>query len=59
MKFAALIATAAAVKTSDLPKMSMAKKFKRPQLTFAQMKMAVATEYMADPYLMEFFDWLD
>ena len=41
MKFAALVATAAALRTPNLPKMNLAQKFHRPTLSFAQMKSAV------------------
>ena len=41
MKFAALVATAAALRTPDLPKMNLAQKFKRPSLSMAQMKSAI------------------
>ena len=56
MKFAALVATAAALRTPNLPKMSMAQKFNRPQLSFAQMKSAVGQE---DYTVEEVFHWFD
>jgi hypothetical protein len=57
MKFAALIATAAALKTPHLPKASMAQKFGRKGLSLAQAKSAVGQE---DDYTVEeVFNWFD
>ena len=56
MKFAALVATAAALRTPDLPKMSMAQKFGRKGISFAQMKSAVGQD---DYTVEEVFHWFD
>ena len=56
MKFAALVATAAALRTPDLPKMSMAQKFGRKGISFAQMNAAIGQdEYTCE----EVFNWFD
>ena len=56
MKFAALVATAAALRTPDLPKMNLAQKFKRPSLSMAQMKSAIGQD---DYTVEEVFAWFD
>ena len=53
MKFAALIATTAALRTPNLPKMSMAQKF---GLNYAQLKSAVGQEEYT---VEEVFHWFD
>ena len=56
MKFAALVATVAALRTPNLPKMNLAQKFGRPGLSFAQMKSAVGEEEYT---VEEVFHWFD
>merc|ERR1712006_60040 len=57
MKFAALVATAAALKTPNLPKMAMAQKFPRKGLSLAQAKSAIMQE---EEYTVEeVFNWFD
>ena len=55
MKFFALVAAAAAIKTPDLPKMSLAQKFGKKGLSLAQMGNAVSQEYTVE----EVFHWFD
>merc|ERR1711881_420199 len=56
MKFAALVATAAALRTPNLPKMSMAQLRKPKGISFAQMKAAVGQEEYTTE---EIFHWFD
>merc|ERR1711881_307317 len=56
MKFAALVATAAALRSPNLPKASMAQKFGRQGISLAQAKSAIGQdEYTVE----EVFNWFD
>merc|ERR1712098_36063 len=60
MKFAALVATAAALRTPNLPKASMAQKFGKKGLNMAQIKTAVGSKATQDDdWVEEVFSWFD